>query len=361
MKFETLQVNLLCDESADDERETLPKVALEALSYELARTQYAVMAVDTRDEVVEGGMVGHRIYMCDLATQQWELSRKIIPTSVIGHYQFPLTSMLTCMNDGRVMLCSNRDEDHGIAPRVVIFDPQSSDSSDAAFEVLIDPKKTAHRDQGSLVTLKDGNVMRIGGESIRGSKSNCALFNPKTKKWAVVGDKEMARASFCVVLQTGEVLITGGSDGRRIFNGCVLYNAQTNTFRATEGMIHARKDHAGCLMSNGNVFICGGTSYTNGDDWCEEYDVATGTWKRRAKLPRASIMHHCALLPDEKILISIPRGYSTIFNPATDSFEVALVQKPSGYTTTFVPATNSLETISRNILLDVPVRFVDLY
>jgi len=335
-KLDALQISLLCQEYRG--HATLPKDAIEALGSEVTNTPYGMLAVDTRGEMAESGMLGHRIYMYNMAARQWEVSRKIIPTRILASDQFPLTSMLTCMSDGRVMICSNRKEEAGIAPRVLMFDPLSPDNSDAAFEILVDPKKTAHRDQGSLVTLHSGDVLRVGGESIRGSKSNCALFNHRTKKWAIVGGHDMMRESFCVVLQNGQVLITGGSDGRHIVSGCSLYSVQTNTFRATTGMRHERRMHEGCLMSNGNVFVCGGISYTNGDDRCEEYNVATGTWNILANLPRPSIMHHCILLPDGNILVWMPRGYYTVFDPINNSFGA----------------------VARDVLLDAPVRYVTL-
>jgi hypothetical protein len=124
------------------------------------------------------------------------------------------------------------------------------------------------------------------------------------------------------VLRNGDVLVTGGigvklrqTDEDPISASCMIYNVKTQEYRETGDMTIPRKFHAGCLLEDGNVFVCGGASigqyavegviqkWSGPTASCELYNVSTGVWSKLPKMTESRIGSSCVLLPDGRVLI----------------------------------------------------------
>jgi hypothetical protein len=262
-----------------------------------------------------GGSIGTifqiNAHLFDVATHEWETS----PIKLQDRSSLFKTSCfsMTILNDKSVLIC-NMDFRHQ-NPVACIFNPYKSGADQ--FE-NVDPEGTEKwgcMSGQSLVTLKDGNVLRLGGwtsrTGIRPNTSNLALFNMRTKKWSdIPHPRRFFDGTYCVVMEDGNVLITGGS-----FRGmdehvstCIIFNPRTHVESRAAPMTIGRKYHAGCLLEDGRVFVHGGVTITEGEEWVtgsfEIYDPQTNRWEDFTETHMGRYAHSCILLSDGKIFIS---------------------------------------------------------
>jgi hypothetical protein len=338
-KFETLQINLLCDEGArdedvGDERETLPKVALEALSYER-----------TSDEIVKvlafgseaGKGIYDRIVEYDVKTRKWDRIF-LMPQDLLGPKLY-FGATATPLHDGRILVCSSYDdasheeilfEVHitAIQPQSFILDPRPENAVGGrlAFEMLpvYDSRQFACRSHASLVTLHNGKVLRVGGllKQIY-QNDGIAEFDPATKQWTLVVPNNAPADAFSVVLPNGRVLITGGRfRSEKSIKECLIYDPESRTFEKAASMKHERRRHTGCLLANGDVCVFGGMT-TPANVTCELWSASTGTWTVISNEVRNQ-HSHCFRMPDNRIFMAGGHVQGcTIFNPETRHFRPA--------------------------------------
>jgi len=340
LKFETLQINLLCDENAG--MLTLPKVALESLADEPVDGATYILGLQVSLQHGSTDYI-HRMVACDLATNEWRFLPKTMPLS-IAEIAMLRDARMAAMHDGRIIVCTYRNDMYPAG--TIIFDPLSADSTTDAYEINSDPEQAAIacRNHSSLVTLHDGRILRVGGFVPRGGKPNTGIYDPATKKWAVVNKDQMTAQAFCVVLRDGRVLVTGGRTAKVFaYNGCVLYDVVKNVYTPTGSMKHSRTQHGGCLLQSGNVYICGGfTSWGSKIDESEEYDVATGRWMNNVKMDMTVTRDvHLTLSGDGRIIVnnSNHSRNGLLFNPLTNKVDA---------------------TIDRSLIVDLDCLFVDV-
>jgi hypothetical protein len=335
-KFETLQINLLCDENAG--MLTLPKVALESLAQEPYQDDtVAILAFGAHTQMDFGAVEYDRIFAYDTKTNQWWMRGKIPFDLLHDKLQFGATA--TQLNDGRVLVCSNYDDaSHrdiifdrhltAIKPQSFIFNPYGPPDADDVlpYEKLseYDSREFACRSHSSLVTLHSGRVLRVGGllKQIY-QNDGIAEFDPATKKWQLVVENKMPADACCVVLANGWVLISGGRyQMNRPQKECMLYDPDSRIFIQTGSMNVARRRHGGCLLRTGDVFVFGGME-ANAAASCERYSVATGTWSLLNERVDSG-NEFCFLLPDGRIFTA--GGYSPgcrFFDIEKDTIRIA--------------------------------------
>lgn len=170
--------------------------------------------------------------------------------------------------DGRVLICGGRSTEdlaalEGTDTREVpvlqsteIFDPATTSWSDG-------PDMTAARRKFSLLTLKDGSLLAVGGKglTLAGGKKrlrSAERFDPTQQTWSKAGSTETAENDL-VVLNDGRVL---GHDGH-------IYDPETNAWAEVEPGF--RGGGPLTLLSDGRVACIG----LRGD---EVFDPQTALW-----------------------------------------------------------------------------------
>lgn len=326
--LDILQVNLLCDEGARDEdgdldRLTLPKVAFEALGYEIQikKTKLLIIEADRPMADRPMGPIGYSMATYDIDTGNTVKLASRMPIDVwrSGRYCIAL-------NDNRLMVCSDyMNYDSPLSGFIV----NSFEGGNLEYEFMSqdDCRKFACRWNASFVTLHDGRVMRIGGCLPNLAQDDCAIYDPQTKKWAaVVSATKMAVELCCVLLHDGRVLITGGLHTGITVPACWLYNPDSGEFVQTDDMWTPRFGHIGCLLDNGDVFVYGGRSLAGTDlVTAEVYETENATW-RKVPTPQLPVRGGFCIQKSngEILLVSFNRGWSYTESRPTPSAPVAL-------------------------------------
>lgn len=157
----------------------------------------------------------------------------------------------------------------------------------------------------SLVTLKDGRAMAIGGyNNIDASiLSSIEFFCPKKWEWTVA-DFALPwglHAHTATVLHTGHVLIVGGWDSKG-FNGrvssCLIYDPDTDEIKLVRSMPVPRFGHAASLLHSGHVLVTGGGDVDYGTRIQSiTYDPDADTWSPAPNLARERERCECVVTP----------------------------------------------------------------
>lgn len=132
------------------------------------------------------------------------------------------------------------------------------------------------------VLLHDGRVLIWGGAVGNG---NAEIYNPKTRKFSLIGKPANASGDFTMtLLNNGEVLIIGYN------KKADLFDPKTDRFRPSGDLNYPRINHTSTLLEDGRVLIAGG----------QLIDPSKG-------------------LNDQKFQYA---EYSEIYNPKTERFEI---------------------------------------
>lgn len=315
-KLDLLQLLLVCDRS--NNRKTVARPAFDALLNRTPRVlkEILIFGGDKQDEaefVVP--QPNTDIYGYDPQTNNLTMKPYKLPDECV--FRLPIYSTtgsfltqsgIACLADSRFVQIMG-----------YIFRPDA----ERKFEML-PPDITinyAAREGASLVTLHDGRMLRLGGVTERwlihqhpNMAMEGAMYDPSTDLWRPLPlSRPISFHACCVVLQDGRVLITGGTitTATRINvpqATCMIYDVRDSTFRDTGPMTHVRAYHAGCVLADGDVFICGGLTMnmprdTSPDITAERYSIATGTWTRIDIEVLFRFHHHCILLPNGNVFI----------------------------------------------------------
>jgi hypothetical protein len=128
------------------------------------------------------------------------------------------------------------------------------------------------RETQDATLLPDGDVLVTAGVESNGPFAE--LYNPATGQWspATGGLNACTLVSDCrfgssaTLLGTGNVLVAGGLTGTASNPGsnvgASLYNPATNAWTATGSMSTGRLDQTTNLLTDGQVLLAGGESFT---------------------------------------------------------------------------------------------------
>ncbi len=150
----------------------------------------------------------------------------------------------------------------------------------------------------------DGKIYLIGGTLFENENgpfglSTVEVYDPKTNTWRRVADMPTSRAVPATAVVDNKIYVIGGYSGidRRIVNlknldVVEMYDPQTDTWVMKQGMSIPRKQF-GVGVVAGKIYAIGGYVHPRdqkpGAPWridlVEDYDPATDTWVKRAKMP----------------------------------------------------------------------------
>jgi hypothetical protein len=336
--IETLAVALACD--SESGQRVLPVNALEALAEVIGRG--TVTGIFTMGGYVEDDANPPPLFRYHAGKNKWTQSRVRLPSEYYENVGW-IGASTTTMHDGSTLICNATDAMRdilGFIFRVEYMQPSGPIKS-AMFESLgeDDAFEYACRSNASLVTLPSGSILRLGGRvdpKMYGGFPPItpnAIYDPSKKPFApprltnqlsdTLGRRagyafgewsaldvgmEMPWAMFCTLLRSGEVLLTGGlspmGQTEKVRAACLIYSPATGSFKRTGEMTSPRSHHAGCVLPNGRVFVCGGVrSSLVRSTTCEEYDPLTEVWTELPPPVFGRLGHSCTLLYTGEVLI----------------------------------------------------------
>ena len=192
----------------------------------------------------------------------------------------------------------------------------------------------------SATVLSDGRWLLLGGESLGGSLSTAAIWNPRTGATLQLTDRlKQARAwHSATMLPDGTVFIFGGiGSNKRIVEAPELFDPATLTLSqlSTENLF-PRAHHTATVLTDGQVLIAGGVgpkgeALATADLW-DSFDDSTS---RLPNFVTGRRNHSATLMLDGRVLLwggSDEKGSSLnsgeLFDPASGEF-TSVVSYPS--------------------------------
>jgi hypothetical protein len=343
--FQVLQTNLLSDESTG-EMKTAPKEAIESLAPYLVRYPTRFLSIGGDNLGLSGSIQPREIFSYDLAANKW--SKSEYPPFDYKVVESGYNLQVAAISPTKFLICSILYGQYPTRyyPKAFIFDPYTADKTRQVDRIQsLGTFFFACRSGSSLLPLKNGKqLLRIGGHNAapqpgyedREYPEN-ALYNIKGDDWVKVDlPIPLLTRMLSVVLEDGRILITGGVE---ITNGnitndpevdyehaqkCRIISSDLKEATWTGDMLEPRFSHGGCVMANGNVFVCGGHGIDGSTlQSCEEYDIGNGTWSALPEMPGVMGDHTCTLIKDGKIFIagSFQNRFLTMtYDPATKTF-----------------------------------------
>jgi hypothetical protein len=220
-----------------------------------------------------------------------------------GNLTTPRESHLAALlNDGRVLLVGG-DNDSGSVTSAELYDPTSG-----KFTATGSPLAPG-RHWDALVTLKDGQVLLVGGGA------DTELFDPTMGSFATSGSLNVSRGGAAVaLLQSGKVLVAGGQScdsgpGCPFLTSAELYDPDSGTFSLTGSMAVNRISATASVLLDGRVLVAGGqmcasepkcTGIGSGFmdlNSAEIYDPIQGTFSSPPNMTTERLGHVAVLLP----------------------------------------------------------------
>jgi serpin B len=225
----------------------------------------------------------------------------------------PAGALLT---DGTVLVAGGTYVDTAgtrVLASAEVFDPETGTWSRTG------DLRTA-RTGARAVTLADGRVLLIGGDSLDGlgTVPSPEIYDPATGTWSVAGSLATPRAGFSLVaLPDGGALVAGGT---AIAQGAVegviarveRLDPTTVRWSPAASMQTAATNRAAVVLGDGRVLVAGGvTRVSTSDDpgtgpaiaATELYDPATDSWSAAPSLPGGREGGTFVTLADQTVLL----------------------------------------------------------
>jgi len=313
-KFETFQINLLCDEQVG--MIGLPKVALESLAAAAEPRLKSIIMMGGRTDQYS---LNARAYALNPTTREWH---RLIPdrdydSEIWPYYGGVSYSYATPLADGSVFFTNAPTSN--LYYRALIFEPLENGMY--RFSILPDNVRNHMcRPDSKLATMRDGTVVCVGGFSYgpsAGDNNVLTTFNPRTDECTTLkSNKHFPNAAFAVALPDNTLLVCGGLNrmNAAVTNDAFIVDLEAATVREIAPMQADRCFHAGCLLDDGRVFVHGGGGGIGFIPTYEIYDPSSGVWTQfmPGADPSEDVVnlswdrtnHTCVQLPDGKIFIS---------------------------------------------------------
>jgi len=195
-------------------------------------------------------------------------------------------------------------------------------TSAAAFGKI--PDMAIARSSHTATLMGNGMLLVTGGFAAGVPLNSGAVYNPLTKAWTPVTDPMVsARGGHTATLinkgsNSGKVLICGGQTGTgptTITNTCEVFTPNTatpalGTFDAVQPMSSERLGHSASAISEGRVFVAGGTRWDVAAatftylPTTEIYDPENGEWQTTSNLTQGRTDHSAVVLNNGTIMIA---------------------------------------------------------
>ena len=179
-------------------------------------------------------------------------------------------------------------------------------------------------------TTKFTATVRNGADSAVTDTATILAVAPAPGTFTMTGSLNRPRTSHLAVsLNDGRVLVLGGDSAGYAIQVAELYNPATGTFAT---LAEPWGPVAAFRLSSGSVLVLGGAT----DNSTALFDPATGLFTARASMPAPGDMSLSALLADGRILVAA--GY--VYNPSTDSWAATGSPLSSNPLTVLIPLLN---------------------
>lgn len=190
----------------------------------------------------------------------------------------------------------------------------------------------APREAAQAVTLRDGRIAVIGGNS---GCDTCIynttfIYTPRTNSWIEAASMATARQRFGAVLgHDGRVYAIGGWDGARAEATAEAYDPVHNAWAPVAGLPLAEEGNAAVTDRDGDIVVLGGFNgqeQANFTYFGNVFVYTHNAWKSAAALPTPREDLAATLGPDGQIYAI--GGYNSqqwvatveVYNPATGSW-----------------------------------------
>ena len=132
----------------------------------------------------------------------------------------------------------------------------------------------------AFVVLPDDKIVIFGGKDREGSSKDCQVFDFKNKQLTQINDMITPReAASAILLPNGLVFIVGGFSGIDATNSCEFYDPIKGIFLPSKAIMSIeRVNPAISLLPDGKVIVCGGFDGSNSLKSTEIYDPLTDSF-----------------------------------------------------------------------------------
>jgi hypothetical protein len=167
----------------------------------------------------------------------------------------------TLLRDGRVLMVGGTGPGYSFLATAEVYDPASGTFSPTG-------SMSVPRESSTATRLDDGRVLVAGGHAGRNEAiriyASAEVYDPRTERFAFVGDMRIARHKHdAVLLQDGRVLIVGGSDERDdlgLYDSAELFDPVTDAFSMVGSLRTPRYKMRGTsvVLADGRALVCCG-------------------------------------------------------------------------------------------------------
>jgi hypothetical protein len=168
---------------------------------------------------------------------------------------------------------------------------------------------------GGMFAASDGTFVYVGGGYSNGALRNDLLrYDPANHTWMPLAPSPDHHALSQAVYFKGKLYNMGGNVGdlSHFSDTTRIYDIATNTWSTREPM-PATLGAPATLLSNGVIYVAGGTDGGGEVDTLYAYDIASDTWSTLARMPQALYAPGFGAI-NGKLYIAGGYAYGAIFN-----------------------------------------------
>ncbi|MCZ4500632.1 MAG: Kelch domain protein [Marmoricola sp.] len=218
--------------------------------------------------------------------------------------------------DGRVLVVGGISGAHALRS-AEIYDPATKTWTTTQ-------PMSVPRGQPTLLRLKDGRVIAVGGESsdLKHDLRSAEIYDPKTGSWRRTAPMRHARVDEAAeVLPNGSVLVAGGLDGTKSLSTSEIWNPRTGRWHAGASMPAARGDAAVAKLPGGDLLVAGGfNSHRKPMSSVLRYDYRAGTWRSVAAMKQAQADSRAVVLRSGRILVAGDEDRGEVYDAAKNKW-----------------------------------------
>lgn len=165
---------------------------------------------------------------------------------------------------------------------------------------------------GSIINLKDGRVLLLGGDDGNERHSGAEVYEPVSETFSLLDPDPFPSDAATVLLPDGSVLIFGGryqgGKTKGPSDAIIAFDPRTELFKVVGRMALPRSGHTSTLLVDGRVLIAGGrvqgrkAGDINSTKRCEIFDPRTGRSVFTGEMSEPREGHAAVLMPTGQVL-----------------------------------------------------------
>ena len=175
--------------------------------------------------------------------------------------------------------------------------------------------------------LPSGKVVIAGGitfvNSMYSQTASVESYDPVSNSWSTLASMPAARSEHTSTrLSNGKIFIVGGSAGGIYLNSAVIYDTTTNTWVSAANLNFSRANHGASLLANGKVLVVGGSGDSGSLFSAEIYDPGTNTWQIASPMLAKRTRFSMSQLSTGKVLVSGGYNSSQVYLADAELFDI---------------------------------------